>query len=192
MQYKIPQDTGTEETFLSLGIVKISLRQLIILFAGFGVGYLLYLSLFPVVGSTLALIPAGVVALITLAFAFVRKDNMSFARMLLLMIERRINPIQRHWIPNTGMDSPFDQLLGLYSSPDTNATPVVRSSEEAKVERISALAEALDTAPVATVALERLDETAHRTAERSSRLSILERLATEAAKRVPHSPSRQP
>lgn len=180
MQYKVPQDTGTAETFLNLGIIRMSLKQMIILFVGFGIGYLLYLSLFPAFGTYVALVPAGLIGIISLAFAFVHKDNMSFARMLLLLIEMRINPMARHWIPGGATLSPFDQILSLQGPTEA---PKDTSVQDRKIERISSLVETLDHAPV-TQTLERTDEAAEHMAERNGRVSMLEHFAAEAATRI--------
>lgn len=180
MQYKIPQDTGTAETFLNLGIIKMSLKQMIILFVGFGIGYLLYLSLFPMFGTYIALVPAGIVGIIALAFAFVRKDNMSFARMLLLLIEMRINPMARHWIPGAATLSPFDQILSMQEPQERKP---VDTRQERKIERISSLVETLDHNTM-TATLERIDEVGQRTAAQNSRVGLLEGFAQAAAKRI--------
>lgn len=180
MQYKIPQDTGTAETFLNLGIIKMSLKQMIILFVGFGIGYLLYLSLFPLFGTYVALVPAGIVGIIALAFAFVRKDNMSFARMLLLLIEMRINPMARHWIPGGATLSPFDQILSM------QGPAVVKkdtSKQDRKIEQIGSLVETLDHTNMTPI-LERVDEVGQRTAAQNSRVGLLEGFAQAAAKRI--------
>lgn len=180
MQYKVPQDTGTAETFLNLGIIRMSLKQMIILFVGFGIGYLLYLSLFPAFGTYVALVPAGLIGIVSLAFAFVHKDNMSFARMLLLLIEMRINPMARHWVPGGATLSPFDQILSLQGPVEA---PKDTSAQDRKIERISSLVETLDHAPMTQI-LERTDEAAQRTAEQNSRVGLLEKFAQEAAERI--------
>lgn len=175
MQYKLPQDTGSEDYF----VWKLSLRQLIILFIGFGVAYMIYISLANKVPSIVYIIPIALIALLTLAFAFIRKDNMSFIRMILILIEMQINPMKRFWIPRAATPSPFDLLANLNQGNTPPPVTQPTTSAEKHIEQLSSLAALLDHNRVEPLA--RIDEQAEGKSQQNNRESLLEKFAEQAA-----------
>ena len=93
MQYKIPVQIENEDPIF-LGL---SLRQLAILMVGWAIAYLIFTSLAPNMGPEIALLPSGVVAIITLAIAIFKYNEMTFIPFILALIRFNIFPRKRHW-----------------------------------------------------------------------------------------------
>lgn len=94
MQYKIPQNVGIEDKIVG----PLSLRQLIIIFAGGGISY----TIFAIASrfyelNALEYLVIGLPTLIALAAALIRIHNVSFTKYILLLLEFSINPKKRMW-----------------------------------------------------------------------------------------------
>jgi hypothetical protein len=93
-QYKIPQDVGIADKIVG----PLTLRQLIIIAVGGGVSYVL----FAVAGklyelNILEYIVIALPALISLAAAFIKINNIPFTKFVLLSLEYAIKPKKRLW-----------------------------------------------------------------------------------------------
>lgn len=94
MQFKIPQDVQREDTIIAF----LTLRHLIILSIGGAVAYGVYTGLARVYILSVALPPTIVIAVITLAFAFLNIGGVPFHKFLLLLVEHYILvPAKRVW-----------------------------------------------------------------------------------------------
>ncbi len=94
LQYKIPQDVGVEDKIVG----PLSLRQLIIVAVGVGISYVIYAisaKLYEL--NVLEYIVIALPALIALAAAFIRINNVSFTKFVLLFLEFAIKPKKRLW-----------------------------------------------------------------------------------------------
>ncbi|PKL36924.1 hypothetical protein CVV38_03465 [Candidatus Peregrinibacteria bacterium HGW-Peregrinibacteria-1] len=100
-QQKVPQNIEREDQIIG----PITLKQLIILGAGGGVAYAIYISLAETYFIEVWLPPVAIVSLLTLAFAFLRIHNLSFYTFLINLFEYKILPKKRYWIK--GSDTPL-------------------------------------------------------------------------------------
>jgi hypothetical protein len=94
LQYKIPQDVGIEDKIVG----PLSLRQLIIVAIGVGISYVIYAvaaKLYEL--NTIEYIVIALPALIAVVAAFVRVNNVSFTKFVLLSVEYAIKPKRRLW-----------------------------------------------------------------------------------------------
>ncbi|NVP17176.1 PrgI family protein [Candidatus Gracilibacteria bacterium] len=98
MQYKIPVQIENEDPIL-LGL---SLRQLVIVMIGFGIGYSVFKSLAPI-GTEIAAIPAITIATIGVIIAIFKYSEMTFIQFILSLIRKIINGENRKWVK--GVDS---------------------------------------------------------------------------------------
>lgn len=101
MQFKIPQDVQREDTIVG----PLTLKQLIIVGAGGGLAYAIYVSLAKTYFMEIWLPPVAVVVAITAAFAFLKVHGLQFHVFLMSFLEYHILPKQRFWIQGTG--TPF-------------------------------------------------------------------------------------
>lgn len=127
MQYKIPQDVQRADTIIG----PITFMQLAILLVGGGIDYAIYLSLANTYYWYVWAIPVVVVALITLAVAFLKISDMTFTRYVLYMYEFVTKPRERYWKKNDGeFFFPITKNVSLGSN-----TPVEESSEDSMLEK---------------------------------------------------------
>ena len=94
LQYKIPQDVGIEDKIIG----PLSLRQLIIVAVGVGISYVIYAvaaKLYEL--NTLEYIIIALPAMIAAAAAFIKVNNVSFTKFILLSLEYAIKPKKRLW-----------------------------------------------------------------------------------------------
>ena len=98
---KIPQNVYIEDRIIG----PITLRQIIICALGGGFSYAVYAMFSKAYGppnivvTVLIWVPAAIAA----AFAFVRINDVSLLRMMLLVIERFNKPMRRIWSPRRGL-----------------------------------------------------------------------------------------
>ncbi|PIV90545.1 hypothetical protein COW46_01850 [Candidatus Gracilibacteria bacterium CG17_big_fil_post_rev_8_21_14_2_50_48_13] len=93
MQFKIPQNVDIEDKIVAF----LSFRQLFILIGGGAVAYVVYTASVGKVPPYAYIIPIVFILVITVLIAFFKIDNMSFIKLILLVLERIINPTQRVW-----------------------------------------------------------------------------------------------
>jgi len=94
MQFKIPQNVQREDKIVG----PLTLKQLIICGIGFAVDYSIYTSLSKFYIWVTWILPVGIVAIITIAFAFARPLDLSFTKFIIRWIEFTILPRKRFWI----------------------------------------------------------------------------------------------
>ena len=104
MQYKIPVQIENEDPIL-LGL---SLRQLMILMVWFSFAYLIFTSLEPNIWPEVALIPSGIVAIITLMIALFKQYEMTFIPFILALILLNSFDKERKWEQGIDAFQPLD------------------------------------------------------------------------------------
>ena len=102
MQFKVPQNVQREDKIVG----PLTLKQLIICGIGFGIDYALYSSLAAKYIWVTWILPVAIVAIITIAFAFIRPVNLSFAKFLLRWLEFLLIPRKRFWIQSSAESYP--------------------------------------------------------------------------------------
>lgn len=93
MQFKIPQNIDIEEKILPL----LTLKQLFILLGGGAIAYLIYIGSVGRYDPSIYLIPVVLVSVVTVLIAFFKMENITFIKLVLLMMESLINPRTRVW-----------------------------------------------------------------------------------------------
>lgn len=135
---KIPQNVYVEERILG----PITLRQIIITMIGGAISWVIWSGIKSAGGVTIV---SGILswtpAVIAAAFAFVKINDISLFRLLLLLIERMEKPATRVWGPRQGL------MISIRVSTDKRKR---KKGEEVKKERktkerIEELSELLDT-----------------------------------------------
>ncbi len=99
MQYKIPVQIENEDTIF-LGL---SIRQIVIIMTGAGLGYSIFKKLEPSIGTEAALIPALLFAGLGAVIALFKNSEMTFLPFLLNLIRLQLNVGTRVW--QKGVDS---------------------------------------------------------------------------------------
>lgn len=93
MQFKIPQNVQQEDKIVG----PLTLKQLIICGVGGGIAYSIYVMfnrVYEGIGWAFLVIP---IAALTIAFAFVKIYNVTFAKFLFLFVEMTLKPRRRVW-----------------------------------------------------------------------------------------------
>ena len=91
MQFKVPQDVQRADTIVG----PLTWKQLIILAAGGGIAYAIYITLAERYYMEVWLPPIVIVGGITLALAFIKIHGLTFERFLLCFIEYHFLPKKR-------------------------------------------------------------------------------------------------
>lgn len=120
MQFKVPQNVQREDKIVG----PLTLKQLIICGIGFAVAYAIYTSLSKQYIWVTWILPVGLVAIITVAFAFARPLDLSFTRFIMRWIEFTILPRKRFWILNAAESYPSS----------TSASMPAKTATEKKAE----------------------------------------------------------
>ncbi len=97
MQFKVPQNVQREDKIVG----PLTLKQLIITSVGGIIAYAIYIALAKTYLWITWLPPVAIVTVLTLAFAFLRPLNLSFAKWILLWIEYSILPRKRIWVKSS-------------------------------------------------------------------------------------------
>lgn len=93
MQFKIPQNVQLEDKIVG----PVTLKQLVILGAGGGFDYFLYISLSKLLVLSLTLFFVIPIALLVLAIAFLKIQGLTFIQYVIASLEFYIKPRQRVW-----------------------------------------------------------------------------------------------
>lgn len=93
MQFKIPQNVQLEDKIVG----PVTLRQLVILGAGGGMAYFIYVTLAKAWVIHVAVLGAAPIALLTLAIAFLKIHGLTFIQYVLAAAEFYINPKKQIW-----------------------------------------------------------------------------------------------
>ncbi len=97
---KIPQNVYVEDKIIG----PISLRQLAISGIGAGIGYMFYgIAVKNGVRNVVGLAACWIPTVIAVAFAFLKINDLSLLRLILLFIESLNKPTIRYWSPHTGI-----------------------------------------------------------------------------------------
>jgi hypothetical protein len=154
LQYKIPQNVQVEDKIVAF----LTLRQLIICGLGGGIAYLLYITLQPNYYFEVWLPPVAIISLLTIAIAFVKINNNTFTKWVLLLIEFLANPRKRMWNKEPSTTLLF-KFLGSSKSSSSKQKAQKKNEQAAKeadeqevlknLSNLSALAEKVDHNPFA-------------------------------------------
>ena len=115
MQFKVPTNVQREDQIVG----PLTLKQLIIVGIGGSIAYGIYVSLANYFLWITWLPPVAIVTILTLAFAFIKPLNLSFAKWLLLWFESALMPKQRFWVQSS-------------ADPIPTFAPQVKPTEKAK------------------------------------------------------------
>ncbi|MDD4318827.1 MAG: PrgI family protein [Candidatus Peribacteraceae bacterium] len=99
---KIPQNVYVEDRIVG----PVTLRQLIIVLIGGGFSYLLYTTMAKAAGGHLGVVPTVLVWIpcaVAVIFAFVKVNDLSLFRIVLLMVEKSQKPPARMWTHRAGI-----------------------------------------------------------------------------------------
>ncbi|MBD3341882.1 MAG: hypothetical protein GF353_22445 [Candidatus Lokiarchaeota archaeon] len=136
MQYKVPQDVQREDTIIG----PLTLKQLIILGVGGGIAYGIYVSLAKAYFIEIWLPPVGIIAALTLAFAFLKIHNLPFYMFLMNFIEHHMLPKKRFWIQRSA--EPFISSFQKKKEKPKKEKP---ETKKQKPKSIKELTKVLDT-----------------------------------------------
>lgn len=125
MQYKIPQNVQIEDKIVG----PLTLKQLIILGAGGGITYVIYMVLAKKFFIEVWLIPTAISGLITLAFTFIKINGNSFGKWLLLIVEYTMNGRKRTY----EMGSADHYEATIFAKNEKKAH--IKEAQETKAER---------------------------------------------------------
>lgn len=133
---KIPQNVYVEDRIIG----SLTLRQIIIVIIGGGIGYTFYAFMqktYGYVGIPLIMM-SSIPLLISLAFAFVRIHDLSLLKLIFLLIERSSKPSIRTWGPRTGITI----IIKTH-----NVAQEKKHAHQESAEHIRTLSTLLDTLP---------------------------------------------
>lgn len=105
MQFKVPQDVQRADTIIG----PLTWKQLIILAAGGGVCYAIYVGLAKEYFMEIWLPPIIIVGGLTAAMAFLKIHDLTFERFLLCFLEYHLLPRKRIW--KKGQAEPFVSFI---------------------------------------------------------------------------------
>jgi hypothetical protein len=133
---KIPQNVYIEDRIVG----PLTLRQIIIVAIGGGFSYLLWSSLAKAYGSVS--LPLTVMVwlpgVVSAAFAFVKVNDLSMAKLCLLLFERMNKPPRRTWAPRRGI------TINIRTIPPSHTKATVASQPEPSDHRLEELSGILD------------------------------------------------
>lgn len=135
MQYKVPQDVQREDTIVG----PLTLKQLIILAAGGGIAYALYIQLSAIYFMQIWLPPVILVSAITLAVAFLKIHSLPFYEYIMHLVEYLLLAKKRIWYQGSG-----DPFVPPYQT-DKKEEEKKETPKEKKTKSLTELKEVLDT-----------------------------------------------
>ena len=137
---KIPQNVYIEDRIVG----PLSLRQIIIIMLGGGFSYILYSLIAKTYGSVSLPVTAlvSIPGLLAAAFAFVRINDISLFRIMLLMIEQMNKPSIRTWSPRRGI------IINIRTSMHPQAIEQKSHVQQQETSRFQELGSFLDAALV--------------------------------------------
>lgn len=140
MQFKIPQNVQMEDKIVG----PLTLKQLIIVGAGGGFAYFIYVSLSKAWVIHVAILGAAPVALLTLAIAFLKIHGLTFIQYVLAAIEFYFTPRQQVWEQGGG------EVFLSITSPTPKNTNEKKQEQQQKapmkdVATLETLAKSLDS-----------------------------------------------
>jgi hypothetical protein len=140
MRYKVPQDVQRADQIIG----PLTWKQLIILGAGGGICYAIYVTLAKKYFIEIWLPPVVIIGGITVALAFLKINGLTFERWILAFIEYHMLPKKRIW--RKGQAEPFVSYLQRKAEEDKK----VKDAQSKKIEKketksIKELSEVLDS-----------------------------------------------
>jgi len=138
MQFKVPQDVQRADTIVG----PLTWKQLIILGAGGGIAYAIYISLAKSYYMEVWLPPVVVVGALTMALAFIKIHGLDFERFLLCFIEYHFLPKKRIW--QKGQAESFVIYLQRRSEEKRKPKPA-KKADEGKKKSIAELSDIVDS-----------------------------------------------
>ncbi|MCK5471909.1 PrgI family protein [Candidatus Gracilibacteria bacterium] len=118
-----------------------TLRQFVIVGAGGGFTYLIYLTL-EHQSSQIWMPPVFVLGLLTVAVAFLRIRGISFIKFILLFLERYLNETKRVWAKSAGDISP---QLSSFDKKKSSETKITKEAKlKASTDEVEKLSKMLD------------------------------------------------
>ncbi|PIP65287.1 hypothetical protein COU77_02655 [Candidatus Peregrinibacteria bacterium CG10_big_fil_rev_8_21_14_0_10_49_16] len=137
---KIPQNVYIEDRIIG----PITLKQLILSVIGSGISYLLWTGFSKAYGDQGVSIPLIIIsiipAVIFMAFAFVKVNDLSLMRITLLSFERVVKPSIRIWTPRAGVPLSFTSIT--HVSKNTQQEKDIQKKGKLSAEELSSI---LDT-----------------------------------------------
>ncbi len=136
---KIPQNVYVEDRIVG----PLTLRQVIIVSLGTGGSYAIWSSLLKAFGSIdiVTTVLVWTPAALSVAFAFVRVNDLSLMRILLLMVERMNKPNIRTFGPRTGISI---SVRTFTTAAEQGGKRVMQASGGSKADRLAELSTVLD------------------------------------------------
>ncbi len=104
MQYKIPVQIENEDPI----VFWLSLKQLIILVIWWWIAWSIYKSLAKIVWFEVAVLPAWIIAIITLLIVFLKVSEMTFLPYVLNLIRQSVNWWEKKWVKMVDSFEPID------------------------------------------------------------------------------------
>ncbi len=140
MRYKVPQNVQREDQILWI----LTIRQLVILIAGFGLSYALFSNLNKSYNlSDLEQILVWIPGAISAAFAFVKIKGIELTKFILLLVEKLFRPAHRRWVNHGG--DPFVSMTTPFSMKKEKPKKEIVNDKEVSAEKIKNLANILDS-----------------------------------------------
>lgn len=143
MQFKIPQNIDIEEKILPF----LTLKQLFILLGGGAVAYLIYIASVGRYDPSIYLIPVILIVVVTVLIAFFKMENITFIKLVLLMLESLINPRTRVWFHYAEPLSPLDEyevLVQLEHEGDKKTSAPIQNTND-MLHNLENLTKVVDT-----------------------------------------------
>lgn len=137
MQFKVPQNVQIEDRILPF----MTLRQFIIVGAGGGITYLIYLLL-EHQSSQVWMPPVFALGLLTAAVAFLKIRGIPFVNFSLLLLERYLNETKRVWAKSAGDVFPQFSASDKKKNNKTKTAQAVKS--KASADEVKKLSKMLD------------------------------------------------
>ena len=143
MQFKIPQNVEVEDKILPF----MTLKQLFILFGGGGVAYIIYIVSVGRYEPQIFMIPVSLVLIITVLIAYFRMENITFLKLVVLVLEQLINSQKRIWYHYADPLSPLTMLNIQLEAAKGSPTPAQKESPDVLLN-LEQFAERVDTSAI--------------------------------------------
>lgn len=141
MQFQIPQDVQIEDKIVG----PITMRQLIILGVGGGLDYVIYISLAKNYLWPVWMPPVSILALITLAIAFIKINEISFLQYIFYLIAYYIRAQKRTWRQMEA--DPWNSAFAVSTKPKSSEKKIEKkkAADHGKITRLDELTHILDS-----------------------------------------------
>jgi len=140
MQFKVPQNVQMEDKIVG----PLTLKQMIIIGAGGGVAYVIYIVLARLYFWEVWIWPVAIVVLITALFAFVKLYNVSFTRFMFLYLQFVLIPRQRIWIKRSG-DVITEEIIVKQSTEAQDKAQIKKEKSQETMKKLKDISKMLDT-----------------------------------------------